>query len=430
MDLRDKQCAVTSLRDALAKFDQGHSDEAISLVTSLKPGANKLLLEAESALEKLKTLEDFYNQQEQFLTHHVQTLERKERELMISKTVSESIQRTQQKKLQACKWDLMKARNALYSTQKSLRRKEREQTVAAGYQCLILMSENGVDDLRTTANCVQIEVNKRELECTNKESFLNDNRKRISEIKEKSETLSKRKTSLKQLRQTCVTDKARLSEVKEYLNKVVSLWALCKKVSGNGCSREDAMRAISKLAKEQTNILPSLLGANETTEEASVLCAYERLQNITANQDLFHLVNFNINCRHCGKAFSYPPDNKHMKCTECSTTDENEVIQRQKVIVEFYECAKDGTITGHVQVSNLAYDKQVFVHHSQNGWITSVNTDARYSSSCKESDCDLFEFQLPFDATLSSSLEFVVCYRVNGLEFWDNNSGQNFTVTL
>ena len=430
MDLLDRQYTVTTLKDALVKFDQGYSDEAVALVTSLKPGASKLLVEEESALEKLEMLEEFFSQQKQFLTHHVGTLERKEKELIISKTVSESIQRTQQKKLQACKWDLMKARNALYSTQKSLRRKEREQNIEAGYQCLILLGENGVDDLdqlRTTANSVQVEVNKRELECTNKESFLSNNRRRISEIREKVETLSKRTKSLQQLFRTCVTNVVRVREVREYHKKVISLWVLCKKVSGNGCSREDAMRAMSKQAKEQTKTLSSLLDAKETTEEANILSTYE---HVTTNGGILDLLKFNFNCRHCRKAFTYLPENKHMKCKECSSIDQNEAVRQQKVIVEYYECVKDGAITGHIRVSNLAYDKQVFVHHSQNGWLSSLNTNAHYSSSCTETDCDHFQFQIPFDATLSSTLEFVVCYRVDGLEFWDNNGGQNYIVNL
>lgn len=415
-----KVCA--SLKEALVKLDQGRLDEAVAIVTALAPGASLLLSETQASLKKLLTAEDFYARREQFLSYHLKMLAKKTKELIISKTVSESIQRTQQKKLQSCKWDLMKARNALYCTRKKLENKEREEgCIACQHLSIHEDKENDLLKLRAAVDRVQVEVNKRELECTNKENFLKDNKQRLSELREKVECLSNRSKSIKQLQQGYVLDRAKVVKIREYLNKVIAIWTLCSHISENGKTKKDAMEAISAQAREETKIFSLFM---DGSKEMAVFAAYDQWRCFTNHLNLMFV------CQHCSVVFKYLPENAKVMCHKCVAINLNEMIQEQKVILEFYECANDGSITGYVWVSNLAYDKAITIHHSQNGWLSSVISKALYYSSCSETGYDQFQFCIPLDATVSASVNFAICYSVNGCVFWDNNGGHDYTITL
>lgn len=71
--------------------------------------------------------------------------------------------------------------------------------------------------------------------------------------------------------------------------------------------------------------------------------------------------------------------------------------------------------------------KSADVIYTINGWQTVQSQSVDLSAAAN--DHVLFDTQLhlPDDA---EELEYVVVYRVNGVEYWDNNTGNNFHVTL
>ncbi|CAH2294450.1 phosphatase 1 regulatory subunit 3E [Pelobates cultripes] len=89
---------------------------------------------------------------------------------------------------------------------------------------------------------------------------------------------------------------------------------------------------------------------------------------------------------------------------------------------------------GSVRVLDLAYEKQVTVRYSLDGWQSYRDTHALYASrlchgGSGHPGTDLFTFRLPLpprDHTHSSSLQFAIRYQVGEEEFWDNNGGKNY----
>uniref|UniRef100_A0A8C1QUJ8 Protein phosphatase 1, regulatory subunit 3Db n=1 Tax=Cyprinus carpio TaxID=7962 RepID=A0A8C1QUJ8_CYPCA len=84
-------------------------------------------------------------------------------------------------------------------------------------------------------------------------------------------------------------------------------------------------------------------------------------------------------------------------------------------------CSELGIIRT-VQVLNFAYEKEVMVRSS---CISTVHRDGPNPES------DMFSLHLPvppFIMRPGAMLQFAICYRVRGFEFWDNN-GCNFKVT-
>ncbi|XP_026204862.1 protein phosphatase 1 regulatory subunit 3D [Anabas testudineus] len=108
----------------------------------------------------------------------------------------------------------------------------------------------------------------------------------------------------------------------------------------------------------------------------------------------------------------------------------------QNVCLEQVLCSEQG-ITGTVQVLNLAFEKEVTMHYSFTNWRTHTDTRASWVSSgyrgdCNAPDTDIFRFRLPvppFILQPGAVLEFAICYCVEGSDYWDNNSGNNYKLS-
>ena len=87
-----------------------------------------------------------------------------------------------------------------------------------------------------------------------------------------------------------------------------------------------------------------------------------------------------------------------------------------------YDPARGGTVMdGVVRVVNLAYDKQVTVRVTKDGWRSYADVDATWQSG------NDFAFSAPNLGTVPERVEYAVRYRVAGVELWDDNHGQNYT---
>lgn len=105
-----------------------------------------------------------------------------------------------------------------------------------------------------------------------------------------------------------------------------------------------------------------------------------------------------------------------------------ECVSLENVIIKQNECALDGT----VKVKNLDFDKEVFIRASSDGWTTSEDTSCAFVESGplnhnKTSMYDTFGFRLQLPIH-SRRLDFCVCFKCKGEEYWDNSSGTNYTI--
>jgi len=91
------------------------------------------------------------------------------------------------------------------------------------------------------------------------------------------------------------------------------------------------------------------------------------------------------------------------------------------------------TLTGCVRVSNFAFEKQVIVRYTVDGWITYEDAVATFVpnssiNECGPSDQFTFVIQLPHDFDFSSRMEFSVRFDSGGQTHWDSNFGSNYQV--
>ncbi|KFD53503.1 hypothetical protein M514_05609 [Trichuris suis] len=87
-------------------------------------------------------------------------------------------------------------------------------------------------------------------------------------------------------------------------------------------------------------------------------------------------------------------------------------------------------LQGTVRVKNLAFEKEVFIRHTSDGWKTYQDLHANFLRSTGR-EYDTFVFYLPTPAAASKEkqkIEFCVCYRAKNQEFWDNNENRNYEI--
>lgn len=106
-------------------------------------------------------------------------------------------------------------------------------------------------------------------------------------------------------------------------------------------------------------------------------------------------------------------------------TDFMQHVLTQKVCLENIR-HDGGNLLGVVRVSNLDFHKVVSIRWTNDKWRSVHDKPGVY---CGSSDgvSDRFSFQLPLSG---SQLEFAICYSVAGTEFWDNNRGKNYVITI
>ncbi|XP_067288472.1 protein phosphatase 1, regulatory subunit 3Db [Pseudorasbora parva] len=108
---------------------------------------------------------------------------------------------------------------------------------------------------------------------------------------------------------------------------------------------------------------------------------------------------------------------------------------QQRVCLEQMFYSELGII-GTVQVLNLAYEKEVTVRYSFTDWKNSAESKASWLSTVRrdrlDPESDVFRFHLPvppFIMQPGATLQFAICFRVRGSEYWDNNAGCNYKLT-
>ena len=84
------------------------------------------------------------------------------------------------------------------------------------------------------------------------------------------------------------------------------------------------------------------------------------------------------------------------------------------------------SIVGFARVDNRAFEKIVFVRVTEDGWKTFKDVEAHYFLDNAASNTDTFQFEFELSG---EAADFALCYRVNGETYWDNNLGQNYSIT-
>lgn len=93
--------------------------------------------------------------------------------------------------------------------------------------------------------------------------------------------------------------------------------------------------------------------------------------------------------------------------------------------------ASQNSIWGTIKVKNICYHKRVTIRYTLDGWSSSTDLEAVYVPESNDGATDRFSFAITLPEYFLASggaLEFAVRFEGEGIEFWDNNSGQNYCI--
>ncbi|MCI4380808.1 hypothetical protein PGIGA_G00244210 [Pangasianodon gigas] len=110
-------------------------------------------------------------------------------------------------------------------------------------------------------------------------------------------------------------------------------------------------------------------------------------------------------------------------------------VRANKVEVEKVTAVEDQPLSfdALICVLNVSYHKCVYVRSTIDGWITHSDSAAEYVQGSHDGETDRFSARLSFSEPYlfnGARIDFVVRYETSDGEFWANNSGRNYSVTL
>lgn len=88
------------------------------------------------------------------------------------------------------------------------------------------------------------------------------------------------------------------------------------------------------------------------------------------------------------------------------------------------------SLSGWVVVKNLAYAKEVKIVYSLDEWATVQEAFASYNSALAFSGgtSERWDFSLQAPPPGTQRIHFAIAYTVNGVTYWDNNGGANYSI--
>ncbi|XP_026125436.1 uncharacterized protein LOC113107269 isoform X2 [Carassius auratus] len=110
-------------------------------------------------------------------------------------------------------------------------------------------------------------------------------------------------------------------------------------------------------------------------------------------------------------------------------------VHSNKLEVESVTSVPDEPLSFEVliRVLNISFHKSVYVRSTMDGWISHFDYPAEYVQGSNDGETDKFSVKLSFASPYlfnGARIDFVVRYETPDGEFWANNSGRNYSVTL
>ena len=93
--------------------------------------------------------------------------------------------------------------------------------------------------------------------------------------------------------------------------------------------------------------------------------------------------------------------------------------------------ASQNSIWGTIKVKNICFHKSVTVRYTLDGWVSSTDLQGVYVPDSNDGATDRFSFALTlpeYFLTSGGVLEFALRFAGEGVEFWDNNNGENYRI--
>ncbi|MCX7922198.1 MAG: CBM21 domain-containing protein [Clostridia bacterium] len=100
-------------------------------------------------------------------------------------------------------------------------------------------------------------------------------------------------------------------------------------------------------------------------------------------------------------------------------------VLQKSVVIKDRVIKNDTSFSGTIVLKNLAYNKQVKVRYTTNNWATYKDVSATFGTDLGNG---LESWNFTDVIPSGSTVKFSIYYIVNGVTYWDNNFGANYTI--
>ncbi|KAK7895773.1 hypothetical protein WMY93_021098 [Mugilogobius chulae] len=117
-----------------------------------------------------------------------------------------------------------------------------------------------------------------------------------------------------------------------------------------------------------------------------------------------------------------PPSSDYLHFRQCL---ENNYVCLEHCVL------KEKNLAGTIKVKNLSFEKSVNVRVTFDTWKSHIDIGCKYIKDTypsSYSDTFSFEVSIPENLRLHERIEFAICYKVAGREYWDSNDGKNYRI--
>ncbi|KAG0734682.1 hypothetical protein G6F57_004268 [Rhizopus arrhizus] len=112
--------------------------------------------------------------------------------------------------------------------------------------------------------------------------------------------------------------------------------------------------------------------------------------------------------------------------------EDNKIRMENVKLLDGEDCKKNQFVMeGRCRALNISYQKIVTVRYTFDLWSTYQETTGIFKESIPSTSntWDRFLFSIPIEAK-EQTIYFALKYSVNGQDYWDNNNGLNYQVTI
>lgn len=146
-------------------------------------------------------------------------------------------------------------------------------------------------------------------------------------------------------------------------------------------------------------------------------------------------IDIPLNIRQTANATLSPPASEDKLVLDFPQPSSDYLLFRQSLetqLVRLEHCVlKERVFAGTVKVKNVSFEKSVRLRVTFDAWASHGDVDCVYVKDAypsSYSDTFSFEVSLPSELQPQRHIQFAICYKVGGREYWDSNHGLNYAI--
>jgi hypothetical protein len=205
--------------------------------------------------------------------------------------------------------------------------------------------------------------------------------------------------------------------------------------NGSVCYRVTGGIEVKNLAYEKQVSVVYTTGNGQWNEVAATYAASidNGFETWNFSQDAVAGATFEFTIKYVFNGQTYWDNNNGINYKIGGSANPDRILSKSTVKLDeaFYWSSRGGIyFTGNIVSKNLSNADTVNVIYTLNNWATTEVASANYNDSVIYSNDSLEKWGFSLAAFSGSPIQFAISYTANGVTYWDNNNGNNYSISV